>query len=75
MPYSLDKTNNNGGILVYVKKSLPTTRIRTFSIPDNIQIVTVEITLKNSKWLIISIYRPPNQKLNTFHRFCWSYYN
>ena len=67
-PYRLDKSDTSGGILVYVKKGLPSNRLKVFNIPDDIQIVTIEIVLKNSKWLVISIYRPPNQKLEYFLR-------
>ena len=65
-PYRLDKTDTSGGILVYIKNGLPSTRLNIFSIPEDIQVVLVEITLKKSKWLVISIYRPPSQKLDYF---------
>ena len=54
----LDISYTRGGIMVYVKKGLPSFRLISFDIPKDIQIVPVEIRLKNTKWLIISIYYP-----------------
>ena len=52
--------------MVYVKKGLPSLLLTTFSIPNDVQIIPIEIRLKNMKWLIISIYRPPKQDLVYF---------
>ena len=53
-PYRLDVSNTSGGIMVYVKKGLPSLRLTSFSIPKDIQTIPIEIRLKNMKWLIIS---------------------
>ena len=65
-PYRLDVSNTSGGIMVYVKKGLPSLLLTSFSIPNDVQIIPIEIRLKNMKWLIISIYRPPKQDLVYF---------
>ena len=65
-PYRLDVSDTSGGLMVYVKKGLPSLQLTSFSIPKDIQIIPIEIRLKNMKWLIISIYRPPKQDLRYF---------
>ena len=64
--YRLDISNTSGGIMVYVKKGLSSFRLTSFGISKDIQIVPVKIQLKNTKWIIISIYRPPKQGLKYF---------
>lgn len=66
MPYRLDISDKSGGILVYVKTGLPSMLLNRFSLPKDIQIVPVELRLANSKWLIVSIYRPPKQNFKYF---------
>ena len=65
-PYRLDVSYTSGGIMVYVKKGLPSLLLTSFSIPNDVQIIPIEIRLKNMKWLIISISRPPKQDLVYF---------
>ena len=65
-PYRLDVSDTSGGILVYVKKGLPSSRQKRFAIPDDIEMIPIEITLKNFKWQIIFIYRNPKQNLDYF---------
>ena len=63
-PFKLDITERSGGLLVYVKHRLSSTRLKSFSLPDDIEIVPYEIRIKSCKWLIVSIYRNPNQDLD-----------
>ena len=65
-PYRLDVSDTSGGLMVYVKKGLPSLQLTSFSIPKDIQIIPIKIRLKNMKWLIISIYRPLKQDLRYF---------
>jgi len=65
-PYRLDITDKSGGILVFIKNGLPSVRLRSFSLPKDVQIIAIELSLKNSKWLLLCIYRPPKQNLDYF---------
>lgn len=65
-PYRLDVSDTSGGILVYVKRGLSSSRLKGFTIPNDIQIIPFEIVLRSKKWQIISIYRPPKQNLEYF---------
>ena len=65
-PYRLDVSNRSGGILVYVKSSIPSRRLSCENLCDSIQAVPFEINLRKEKWLVISIYRPPSHNSEYF---------
>ena len=60
-PFRLDITNKSGGLLVYIKSSVPCRKLSCDSSCNSIQAIVFEINLRNEKWLVISIYRPPSQ--------------
>ena len=66
IPYRLDKSGNSGGLLVYVKETIPSKLLVEFSLPNKIQAIPVEINFRKSKWLLLSIYRPPDLPENIF---------
>ena len=59
-PYRIDVSNNSGGILVYVKSSLPSHQLTKFCISSDILAIPFEINLRKEKWLFVSIYKPPS---------------
>ena len=65
-PYRLDINSKSGGLLVYIKETIPTKELKQLAIPKSIQILPIEINLRKSKWLIIPIYRPPSAPENLF---------
>ena len=60
LPYRLDKSAKSGGLLVYVKETMPSKSLDEFSTSKNIQIIPIEINFRKSKWLLLPIYRPPD---------------
>ena len=56
----LDINRRSGGLLVYVKVSIPARVLTNFSTPGNIQIIVFEINLRKEKWLSVAIYKPPS---------------
>ena len=66
MPYRLDKTANSGGLLVYVKETIPSKLLHEITIPSEIQAIPIEINFRKSKWLILPIYKPPNLEESCF---------
>ena len=58
-PFQLDINRWSGGLLVYVKGSIPARVLTSFSTPADIQILVFEINLKKEKWLFVAIYKPP----------------
>ena len=57
-PYRLDITKNSGGLLFYIRSNLPSRQLKEFSISHSLQAIPIELTLKDSKWLIIIVYNP-----------------
>ena len=62
-PYRLDESPKSGGILVYVKSSIPSRQLNFPNLPYKIQAIPFELNLRKEKWLVISIYRPPLELL------------
>ena len=65
-PYRFDVSSRKGGLLVYVNKNIPSKYLRSFHLPNDIQVIPIEVNLKQRKLLVVSIYRPPDQKLAYF---------
>ena len=66
LAHCLDISSKSGGILVYVKPSLPSRRLSCENLCDSIQAVPFEVNLRKEKWLVISIYHPPLQNSEYF---------
>ena len=65
-PYRLDVSEKKGGLLLFVNRDIPSKYLQSFPIPKDIQVIPIEMILKQRKLLVISIYRPPNQNLVYF---------
>ena len=51
---------------MYANKNIPSKYLRSFHLPNDTQVIPIEINLKQLKLLVVSIYRPPGQKLEYF---------
>ena len=40
--------------------------LQSFNLPNDIQVIPIEVNLKQFKLLVVSMYRPPDQKLEYF---------
>ena len=58
-PFRPDINRRGGGLLVYVKGSIPARVLTSFSTPADTQIIVFEINLRKKKWLFVGIYKPP----------------
>ena len=65
-PFRLNITKQSGGLLVYIKSSIPSRQLTYGSICNSIQAIPFEINLRQEKWLMILIYRPPSQDSGFF---------
>ena len=65
-PYRKDRTRWGGGLIMYINQNLPSRLLKKHTIPDDIEIICVEINLKKQKWVVIGIYRPPNMNEKYF---------
>jgi len=54
-------------VVYYVNSGLSATRLKAYILPEDIQIIPIQLNVKNStKWLVISAYRPLKQNLKYF---------
>ena len=65
-PFRLDVTGRRGELLVFLNNDIPSKYIQSFHLPGDIQAIPYEINLKQRKLLFVSIYRPPDKKLDYF---------
>ena len=65
-PYRLDVSASSGGLLIYVKTNLPSKMINLYNFNKDIQCIAMELNVSNKRYIILSIYRPPKQKIDYF---------
>ena len=65
-PYRFDKSSRSGGLLVYVRSDIPSKLLTSFAFQKDIQIITIELNLHRQKWLVITLYKPPQQDTKHF---------
>ena len=57
--YRKDRTKNGGGIIIFIKRGIPCQRLKRME-PHNLEVICIEITIKDRKWAIVSVYQTPN---------------
>ena len=57
VPYRLGRTGKGGGIMLFVRKHIPSRKINVVFSPK-IEAIAIEINLKKRKWMIIGSYNP-----------------
>ena len=62
-PYRLDRNNQGGGLLLYVRNDIPSKQI-ICNFSQDIECITVEINIWKKKWLIYGIYNPQKNNIN-----------
>jgi hypothetical protein len=60
--YRKDRNKNGGGIMVYINSQIPHCNRSDFQnlFVQNIEGMVFELTIKQKKWLISAMYKPPN---------------
>ena len=67
-PYRLDHSRFSGGLLCYIRNDIPSKLLYSYNPPGVIQILCIEINLKNKKWLLFGGYNPHLQNAEYFFR-------
>ena len=57
-PFRLDRTNTDGGILVYVRDDIPSKLLKISYVSSETECLAIEINLRKTKWLLICSYNP-----------------
>ena len=64
--FRLDRNRFGGGVLIYVREDIPCKQLTKHILPDDIEGIFVEISLRKTKWLLFGGYRPPRQQAEYF---------
>ena len=64
-PFRYDKSSNSGGLLLYVRKDIPSKLIKFENSNDNIQLLFTEINLFKKTWLIGCSYNPHKSMISS----------
>ena len=48
--------------MFYVNENIPCRELSPEQNDSNFEVISLEITLRNRKWLLIGLYKPPGQK-------------
>ena len=64
-PIRLDRSEFGGGLLQYSRNGIICNRMTAFEVPS-LELLCSELTVAKKKWIIYSIYRPPNSNIETF---------
>ena len=62
----VDVNSRKGGLFVYVRKNIQSKYLQSSHLPNDVQVIPIEVNLKQRKLLVVSIYRSPKQKLANF---------
>ena len=68
-PFRLDRNQNGGGLLLYVREDIPCKILNEYTPEKPIEIFFVEINLRSRKWLLSNSYNP-NTNLIADHLHC-----
>ena len=61
-----DRNSFGGGLIFYINEQIPSKVLTLESITGDIEIILVDFTVKNRKWLCIGLYRRPSQNEKYF---------
>ena len=55
-----DRNQHGGGLTFYVNQDIPCKTINTFNFPNSLEVILLEINLRNKKALVIGCCKPPS---------------
>ena len=65
-PFRLDRNSNGGGAMIYFPDYLHCKKVETYSLPVEVEDMFIEMTVRKTKWLIISGYNPHKELISYF---------
>ena len=64
IPYRKDRTIHGGGILLYLRKDIPSKQLLTPTIHSDIESILIEVNFHKKKWLVVGVYNPSKLDIN-----------
>ena len=65
-PIRLDRDFHGGGLLFFLRDDLTCREITSHKLPDNVECIFLEITIRKIKWLIMGGYNPHKETISHF---------
>ena len=62
-PLRLDRNSHGGGIMIFFPDYLPCKKIDSYILPDNIEGMFIEMSIRKTKWLIMAAYNPRKENI------------
>ena len=60
-PYRFDRNKHGGGVMIYIRDTIPSKILEKHSCPNNIECLFIELNFRKCKWLLCGMYHPPSQ--------------
>ena len=67
-PYRLDRNENGGGILLYIRSNITSTKLNKYIRKNQIEAFFVEIRIRNSIWLLCCSNNPNKLQIASLTR-------
>ena len=64
-PYRLDRNCNGGGILIFVRKDIPSKELNKHNFTKNIEALFIEINLRKNNFLLVGTYHSTHPDYGT----------
>ena len=66
MPLRLDRNSDGGGIIVYIRESIPCRKIKSYNPFSDFEYIFFEINLRKNKWISFGGYNPKKENIASF---------
>ena len=66
MPFRRDRNRNGGGVMIFVREDISSKLLVRHNLPDDIEVISVEINLRKTKFLLLGGYHPLSQSNQYF---------
>ena len=67
IPFRFDRKNSEGGgIFIYVRDDIPCDKLNKHHLPDDIEGLFIQITLRKRKWVLFGGYNPRKEQISYF---------
>ena len=59
MSYRLDSNRNDGAVMIYVRKGIPSKILGKHKLTQDVKGMFVQLDFRKIKWLLFGTYHPP----------------
>ena len=65
-PFRLDRDKHGGGVMIFVRSNLVVREIPFGTKPNDVEVIFLELILRNKKWLLVGGYNPKKEYTSYF---------